>query len=68
MDALQDRTGPCCEACDDSGWRAKSCDGTHTVICGRRRAHLPHNFVVPCECRPMNRVYQDRVANSRRVA
>jgi len=65
---LQDRAETLCEACDDSGWLPKSCDGTHDVICGRPRAHLPHDFVVPCPCRGMNANYQARVERSRRLA
>jgi hypothetical protein len=41
---------------------------THDVICGRPRAHLPHDFVVPCPCRGMNANYQARVERSRRLA
>ena len=65
---LQARTEPECTGCDDSGWSYKFCDGRHDVICGRSRAHLPHDFVVECPCRPMNRTYQARVESGRRLA
>ncbi len=57
-----------CEACEDSGWLVKFCDGTRDVICGRRRVHLAHPFAVPCPCRPMNRNYQEKVQSRRRAA
>ncbi len=56
-----DQVEPLCPACEDSGWMTKFCDGTHDVICGRTRKHLPHGFAVPCGCRAMNRNYQERV-------
>ena len=56
-----------CQACDDSGWWPHWCDGLH-AMCGRRRAHLPHDYVVECRCRPMNRTYQERERKARRVA
>lgn len=57
-----------CPACDDSGWLVKSCDGTHDVICGRRRVHLAHDFAVPCSCRPINLTYQDKQGSYVRTA
>lgn len=65
---LQTRTEPECAACEDSGWLPKHCDGTRDVICGRTRAHLPHRFVVACDCRGMNRTYNERVQSNRRLA
>lgn len=49
-----------CPACLDSGWEAFECSGQHD--CGRRRRHLPHTYARPCNCRPMNRTYQDRAS------
>lgn len=63
-----ERVEPTCPACDDTGWQTKSCIGTHDAICGRRRRHQAHSFVVECQCRPMNRTYQERLESQRRVA
>ena len=63
-----ERINPVCDVCDDSGWQPKFCDGRHDVICGRRRAHLPHDFSVLCPCRPMNRVWQEKQGNYLRTA
>lgn len=49
-----------CVACDDSGWRTVACAGMHSIACNRTRKHLPHDFAVPCYCRPVNRVYQEK--------
>lgn len=60
-----------CSACDDTGWRVVDCDGVSHAIgapCGRRRRHLPHEFVKKCECRPMNRRFQEKFATQQRVA
>lgn len=56
-----------CEACGDTGWRPRLCGGTDR-LCGRRRCHAAHDYVTPCECRPINRNYQERLTNGRRVA
>lgn len=53
-----------CPVCDDSGFERLECTGDRA--CGRRRRHLPHVYVVPCACRPVNRNYQERVERSRR--
>jgi hypothetical protein len=37
-----------CERCGDLGWEYVLCAGDQT--CGRDKAHLPHEFVVPCYC------------------
>lgn len=49
-----------CETCDDTGWEQMQCDGSD--ICGRRKDHAKHGYVVPCVCRPTNRTYQRRLA------
>lgn len=49
-----------CHDCGDSGHRPKFCDGDARSICGRRDEHPAHEFVVACECRPMNRRFQAR--------
>lgn len=60
-------TDPHCQACDDSGWWPHECDGVH-AMCGRRRPHLPHGYSIVCPCRPLNRRYQEKQQQSRRVA
>lgn len=47
-----------CAACQDTGWESHECDGGDRGVCGRKKTHAPHSFVVPCPCRPMNRTYQ----------
>jgi len=47
-----------CETCGDSGWERRECTGDQA--CGRRRRHLPHLYVVVCECRPINRTFQEK--------
>lgn len=66
MDA-SDRIEPECPACDDSGWIIRRCGG-HERVCGRARSHHPHDWADPCPCRPMNRTYQSKVENQKRVA
>lgn len=51
-----------CTVCDDSGWRVVECAGRGVKLCGRPRIHAPHEFVKPCECRAMNRTYQQKKA------
>lgn len=65
---LNERVEVFCLGCDDSGWLTKNCAGTHDILCGRARRHLPHSFAVPCPCRPINRNYQNRLASQGRVA
>ena len=62
-----ERTEPECHACDDSGWMVRQCGGVDR-LCGRRRTHLAHEYVIECPCRPINRTYQERLASQRRVA
>lgn len=62
---VTDRIEPCCAACDDSGWWPHYCDGVH-AMCGRKRRHLPHSYSIPCPCRSMNTVYQERLATQGR--
>lgn len=59
-----------CSLCSDTGWRISSCDGDGPKVtrCGRRRRHLPHDFATPCECRPINRHYQEKQGSYQRVA
>lgn len=57
-----------CDLCDDTGHRRKFCDGTRDVLCGRKRAHLPHDFVEPCTCRSSNRRYLEKRFGAVRVA
>ncbi len=45
-----------CETCEDSGWEYFFCPGDET--CGRKKTHLPHNYVRACVCRPTNATYQ----------
>lgn len=56
-----------CSQCSDTGFRVCQCGG-YDKLCGRRRVHAAHEFARVCECRPMNRNYQDKVASQRRVA
>lgn len=37
-----------CQRCDDYGLEMACCPGDRT--CGRDKAHLPHEFGVPCWC------------------
>lgn len=61
-----------CYDCEDSGWRTVECDGEvladGKTLCRRTRRHLPHEFVKQCECRPMNRRFQEKHQRARRVA
>ena len=54
-----------CPACLDSGWVEHICTG---FDCGRLRRHGRHTYVTACECRPMNRTFQERQQRSRRSA
>lgn len=64
-DGRSDAPVICCPICLDSGWEERVCAG---FDCARHRRHGRHTYVVPCDCRPMNRQYQERVARSRRPA
>jgi len=63
-----DRVEPECAMCSDTGWRLVECAGDGVKLCGRRRQHAPHEFAKPCECRPINRTYQEKQRGMRRVA
>lgn len=54
------RTEPECFVCDDSGWRQVECRGVGVKLCGRRRDHWLHTFAVRCDCRDINRTYQEK--------
>lgn len=56
-----------CPACEDSGWIIRQCGGRDR-ICGRTRAHLPHEWAAPCPCRAMNRRWNEKQGNYVRVA
>ena len=46
-----------CWQCGDTGWmRNLRCDGD--AACGRTKAHLPHDYTIPCACRPTNSTYR----------
>lgn len=45
-----------CDACADTGWQMRTCDGSSA--CGRKNKHAPHDYVTVCPCRPMNRTFQ----------
>ena len=38
-----------CGGCDDTGLRLHECPGDKP-FCGRRKAHLPHEYGEPCSC------------------
>lgn len=37
-----------CTACDDAGWKISQCPGDGS--CGRKNAHLAHDYAQPCWC------------------
>lgn len=48
-----------CEACDDTGWQVRSCEGLPESLCGRVKVHhAAHDYVEVCPCRAMNRTFQ----------
>jgi len=50
-----------CRDCEDSGWvRGLTCPGDAT--CGRKKAHQPHDYTLPCPCRPTNHTYRRHMA------
>lgn len=48
-----------CAECSDTGFRVSPCGGDDK-LCGRRRLHAAHEFARVCECRPINRTFQEK--------
>lgn len=61
-----------CEECSDSGWRSVWCGDVGLAkpwqahgVCGRRREHGSHEFVVPCPCASSNPDVQRKLERGR---